>query len=125
MLVFAVLAGFFAVFPAAASAADPFQELCAKTPQAEACQGRSEQQSLQSNAIYGPNGIITRVTKLMSMAVGIAAVIVITIGGLQYVLSTGDPSKTAKAKNMILFAVVGIVIAVMAQSIVVFVLNKL
>lgn len=121
-----ILVGLFALFPAPASAAiDPFKDLCAQNPQAEACQGRAEQQVVGNNAIYGANGIITKVTNLLSTAVGVVSVIMISIGGIQYVMSTGDPSKTAKAKSTILFAVVGIVVAIFAKAIVVFVLNKL
>jgi uncharacterized membrane protein YidH (DUF202 family) len=52
------------------------------------------------------------------------AVLVVTIAGLQYVLSQGDPQKTAKAKNTILYAVIGLVVAMMGYVIVSFVVGK-
>lgn len=42
------------------------------------------------------------------------AVIVIVIAGIQYSLSGGDASKTKKAKDAILYALVGLVVVLMA-----------
>lgn len=53
--------------------------------------------------------------------VGILAVIVIIYGGVSYVISTGEASKVAKAKNIVLYGVVGLVVALLAYSIVYFV----
>ena len=50
--------------------------------------------------------------------IGAVALLVITIAGLQYILSQGDPQKTAKAKNTILYAVIGLAIAVSGTVIV-------
>lgn len=55
---------------------------------------------------------------------GIVAVIFVIIGALGYVTSNGDPSATAKAKNTILFAIVGLVIAALAYGIVNFIVGK-
>lgn len=49
---------------------------------------------------------------------GIIAVIIIIIGGILYVTSTGDPSKTTLAKNTIMNAVIGLVIVLFAAAIV-------
>ena len=111
--------------PLSVGAYDPFQDLCAKTPQAEACQGKDQQRNTQTNAIYGTDGVIPKVTTLVTMVVGIGSVVVIIVAGLQYILSTGDPAKTAKSKNAILFAVIGLAIALLAQQVVIFVLSKL
>lgn len=56
---------------------------------------------------------------------GAIALLVVTIGGLRYVLSHGDPSSTAQAKNMIIYALIGLVISIIAVSIVTFVLGRL
>lgn len=45
---------------------------------------------------------------------GIIAVIVIIIAGITYVTSSGDPNKTTKAKNQILYAAIGIMVIVTA-----------
>jgi len=59
------------------------------------------------------------------MVVGAAAVIMIIVGGFKYITSSGDSTSVESAKNTILFAVIGLVIALVAQSIVIFVLRKL
>ena len=48
----------------------------------------------------------------------------IIIGGIKYVTSNGDSSGVTSAKNTILYAVVGLVVAVMAYTIVNFVLTN-
>jgi hypothetical protein len=85
----------------------------------------TEADSTTGNPLVGADGIITRVIQLIVLITGIAAVIVIIIAGLRYITSSGDATKVESAKNAILFAVIGIVIAVMAQAIVTFVLSKL
>ena len=56
--------------------------------------------------------------------VGIAAVVMIIIGGLRYVTSNGDSGQVGNAKNTILYAVVGLVVVALAQVIVRFVVAK-
>jgi hypothetical protein len=48
----------------------------------------------------------------------------IVIGGLRYVVSGGDASQVQGAKNTILYALVGIIIAILAYAAVNFVINS-
>ena len=50
------------------------------------------------------------------------AVIFIVIAGLRFVTSNGDANTVSSAKNTIIYAVIGIVVAVMAYAIVNFIL---
>ena len=59
------------------------------------------------------------------LAVGILAVIVIIIGGVNYTLSQGDPGKVKKAKDTILYGIIGLIVALLAFAIVQFVLDAL
>lgn len=68
---------------------------------------------------------MTNVINFFSLLVGIVAVIMIIIGGFQYVMSNGDSGKISTAKNTIIFALVGLIIVAMAQFIVHFVLGKI
>lgn len=61
---------------------------------------------------------------LISWVVGIISVIMIILGGLKYIMSSGDSSKIDSAKNTILYAVIGLVIVALAQIIVLFVLDR-
>jgi len=57
--------------------------------------------------------------------VGIVAVGMIIFGGVRYATSQGDPGKTKSAKDTILYAVVGLVVAILAFTITAFVLEAI
>ena len=57
--------------------------------------------------------------------VGIIAVIMLIIGGIRYVISGGDSKKVTDAKNTVLYAIIGLVIAFLAFAIVNFVISAL
>jgi hypothetical protein len=78
-----------------------------------------------ANPLTGPNGTITKASKVIAFIAGIAAIIVMTVGGIMYILSGGDPSKVAAAKNTVIYAAIGLVVVVMAQTIIAFVLNRI
>lgn len=61
---------------------------------------------------------------VFSLIVGVAAVIMVIVGGLKYVISQGDSSNVNSAKNTILYAIVGLVVVALAQVVVKFVLGK-
>lgn len=56
---------------------------------------------------------------------GILSVLFVVIGGLRYTLSGGDPSQIKQAKETILYALVGLVLAISAFALVSFVLGRL
>ncbi len=63
-----------------------------------------------------------------SLVLGVAGalcVLIITIAGVQYIISQGEPQQTAKAKNTIIYAVVGLIIVMFAFAITKFVVNGL
>ena len=70
------------------------------------------------------DNIVKNVINIISLVVGIAAVVMIIIGGLRYVTSNGDSGQVGNAKNTILYAVVGLVVVALAQVIVRFVVAK-
>jgi type IV secretion system pilin len=110
----------------------PAAALIGSSSQSQACQGINLDQSgnsTSSNACTsdgtgGLNDLLKTVLNILSLIVGIAAVIMIIVGGFRYVTSGGDSSGTASAKNTIIYAIVGLVIAVLAQVLVQFVLDK-
>lgn len=55
--------------------------------------------------------------------IGGLAVLFIIIGGLRYIMAQGDPAKISTAKNQILYAAIGLVIAGSAEFIVNYILN--
>ncbi len=71
------------------------------------------------------SGLIKNIVNVLLFIVGVAAVIMIIIGGLKYTTSAGDQSAITSAKNTILYSVVGLVVAALAFAIVNFVVDKL
>lgn len=67
---------------------------------------------------------VQNVINILSIAVGIAAVIMLIIGGFRYITSSGNQETVKAAKNTITYALIGLVIVALAQVIVNFVLNK-
>ena len=69
--------------------------------------------------------IVARVIDILLWAVGIASVIMLIVGGIRYVVSAGDQNAVQGAKNTILYAIVGLVVAFLAFALVEFVLGGL
>lgn len=75
--------------------------------------------------LFGDAGIFKQVTNTILYIVGIIAVIMLIIGGIKYVVSGGDSKKVTDAKNTVLYAIIGLVIAFLAFAIVNFVISAL
>ncbi len=90
-------------------------------------------QSLGSNAgcTTDPNGsvslnkVIKTVVNVLSLVVGLVAVIMVIVGGFKMITSGGDSNKLSSGRNTVLYAIVGLVVVATAQFIVQFVLNRL
>jgi hypothetical protein len=107
--------------PALAAPVNVFEEACNTpgTSASEACMVSG------ANPITGNDGTIAKVTRLLSYITGIAAIILIMIGGIMYALSGGDSGKVSSAKNTIIYAAIGLFIVIISQAIIIFVLNKI
>jgi hypothetical protein len=79
----------------------------------------------QGDPVAGPGGLISDVTTLISVVAGIVAVVMIMYGGYLYITSSGDSNKIGEAKKTIMWSFVGLVVIVVARSIIVFVVNRL
>ncbi len=75
--------------------------------------------------LFGNTGVFKQVTNTILYIVGIIAVIMLIIGGIKYVVSGGDSKKVTDAKNTVLYAIIGLVIAFLAFAIVNFVSSAL
>lgn len=62
---------------------------------------------------------VAEVISIVFAFIGAVAVLVIVISGLRYITSAGDPQKASQAKNGIIYALVGIAVSLVAQTIVV------
>lgn len=100
----------------ASAAIDPLAEACKGSSSSPICKERAEKK--------GIGDIITRVVNIMLFILGSIAVIMIIFSGFRFVTSAGDPAVTKSARNTILFAVVGLVVAIFAYAIVNFVITQ-
>lgn len=119
-----LLIGVVFVAPQPVLAQNSFNDICKQT----ASSGNStvcQESKDKSNPLFGPTGVITRATQLVAILAGIAGVIMIIISGIRFITSSGDPNTVEGARNTLLYAVIGLVVAVIAQSLVAFVIRRL
>ncbi len=119
-----LLVSFFVLTPIvqiSAQSFNPFGRVCdAATAQTTTCQ-----QNGQADPVTGNQGILYKTVRILSFVVGVAAVIMMIIGGLKYITSNGDSNSITSAKNTVLYALIGIVIFLLSQAIVIFVLSRI
>jgi hypothetical protein len=75
--------------------------------------------------LFGDGGVITTITNTLLFVVGALAVIMIIVGGIRYATSGGNASNVTAAKNTILYAIVGLIIAFLAFAAVNWVLSAI
>lgn len=67
---------------------------------------------------------LNEIFSIVFVTIGALAVLMLVIAGLRYIAAQGDPNKMAEAKNMIIYSLIGLVIAALAAAIVNFVLGR-
>jgi hypothetical protein len=82
----------------------------------DSCATKATQRSVDS--------AVKTAVNILSYVAGVASIIMIVIGGIKYAASGGDSNAISSAKNTLLYAVVGLVIALLAQALVRFVFGK-
>lgn len=127
MLIVPLLAlGVSAFVPVAPSVSAEFEQ--GITDGAGAAQGKDQQGSAAclfgSEANCSGDGIFKTITNVLLFLIGAVSVIMLIIGGVRYTVSGGDSAAVTSAKNTILYAIVGIIVAVLAYAIVNFVLGS-
>lgn len=119
-----VIAGMVAPSASALSASQPLQTFAAGvSAQDQVKKGIDNAGGTVNNFNIGT--AITNIINIMLYALGAIAVIMIIIGGIRYTTSNGDSNGIQSAKNTILYAVAGLVVAILAYAIVNFVVSNL
>jgi hypothetical protein len=72
----------------------------------------------------GVTNILSAAVTILSIIIGIAAVIMILVSGYRYITSGGDTNKVSAAKSTLIYALIGVAIAALAQLLVHFVLYQ-
>lgn len=65
------------------------------------------------------------IINLTFSVLGAVALLMIVIAGFRYIISQGDPQVTAKARNTIIYGLVGLAVVILARVLVVFVVRSL
>lgn len=72
-----------------------------------------------------PESLVKQFVNIFLFAVGALSVIMLIWGGIRYTTSAGDSNKVQAAKNTVLYAIVGLVVAILAYAIVNMVIGKI
>jgi hypothetical protein len=96
-------------------------QTCANAPQSTLC---SDQTPPTTNPLTGPNGLLRVIANVMASLAGLVAVVIIITGGFKYITSGGDPSQIKSAQGTIISAIIGLIIIILADSIIGFVISK-
>jgi len=113
----AIFIGIGAAVPTLASAETSKQSVCKSLGSNDKCT------STPSNSV-SLNSVISAIINIFSWIIGVTAVIMMMIGGFKFVTANGDSNSVSSARNTILYAAIGLVVAAFAQIIVKFVLTK-
>ena len=119
LLILTIAIGVFAglglvAMPTSVMAADPTANVCAGNNTSPICQD-------QTNI----GDIIKKLVNVLLFGVGVVSVFMIIFSGIRYTTSGGDAGNVKKAKDTLLYAIVGLVVSIMAYAIVNFVVGVL
>ncbi len=115
----------FVFLPHSAAAFNPFQNACSNTGVTNTPGKNPSTVCTTSgqNPIGGTNGILYKVGLILSTVSGIAAVILMIVGGFNYVTAAGDPNKAANARRTMIAAGIGLLVILLAQAILALAVN--
>ena len=114
LLVVAIFAVLAFSLPASAAGVDVLQEACSGGGDSEVCSSSGSLDDLWHN-----------ITNALVYVIGAIAVVMIAVGGFRYTTANGDQSQITSAKNTLIYAIAGLLLAVAAGGIVNFVLDML
>ena len=77
----------------------------------------------QATDLFGQTGVFRTLTNVLLYLIGAISVIMLIVGGLRYVVSGGSSEAVQGAKNTILYAIVGVVVAILSYAAVSFVIG--
>jgi hypothetical protein len=121
MKLLAVLVLPLVILTAQASAVDVFPACSGTAKTTPVCRNIKSGDSTTNPIIHGIGVTI----QILSIIIGVAAVIMIIVGGLSFMTAGGDAQAIGRARSSIIYALVGIIIAGFAQVFVTFILSKL
>jgi hypothetical protein len=85
------------------------------------CEGRNN----KTNPLIGANGLFGKIANIVALIAGVAAVIIIILAGLRLVQSGGSSEDVAGARRAILYAIIGLIVIVLARALIGLALNAI
>jgi hypothetical protein len=89
-----------------------------KSGQSQICPGNLPQAPADSHAV-------DTVKNITFSIIGGLCLLIISVSGLRYITSAGDPQKAAQARNGVIYALIGLAVALAADAIVSYVVKNL
>lgn len=107
------------LLPAPVGAINVFNDACENDPNSAVCKA---QNGNNKDNLYS---FITVIINTLYTVLAIAAVLVIVISGATFIMSNGDSTLVTAAKNRVLYAVIGLIVATLAWALVNFIVEQL
>lgn len=124
-LIVALLAIAVLCVPQVALAEDVFQnrnvDCSGRASQSAICQSKVD---ADTNPIAGSNGVLARITDIVTIIAGMAALILVIVGGIRFVTSGGDPGNVKSARNTVLYALIGLAVILVSRALILFVIGR-
>lgn len=106
------------------SAYDPYNGLC---QQAETNSGEAPSTCtpVSTNPLSGDGSLLSKATNIVSLVAGIVAVVMLMFNGVKMMLSSGDTAKFTQSRTNIIWISVGIVVIILARTIIRLILERI
>jgi len=127
LFILSIMGAFFLLPASAVAQFNPLEEACnesTNTASGSSTCVEAEQQG-STNPITGPGGVIATVGRVISIIVGVAAIIMLIIGGFSFVTAGGSTDTLAKARKRVIYSIVGLVVAALSWTIISLVTDRL
>ena len=89
----------------------------------QGCNGNDQTSVCKAKNSDDAGTLIQNIINILLFIVGAASVIMIIVGGIRYTLTAGDSSQIKSAKDTVLYAIIGLVVSLLAYAIVNFVVG--
>ena len=80
-------------------------------------------EGVPTNLTNGDDSLVSLIINVMLYAIGVVSVVMLIIGGFRYVVSGGQKEAVTAAKNTILYAIIGLLVAIFAYPIIKFIVD--
>jgi hypothetical protein len=110
----------------ALAAYDPLGGVCGSIKQGDTSSSEPDSTCDGSSGTKAtdPNATLRKVTNIIAVIAGVAAVIIIIVSGIQYITSGGNAQQASTARLALIGALLGLIIIVAARSIILLVLSR-